>query len=51
MGLPLASPRFAHPIPKSRRRNRAGLVERFLSEMRRAMDRRAAYEDSHGSTQ
>src|SRR5207302_2410960 len=32
-GLPLASPRLSwqmrHPIPKSRRRNRAGLVQRF----------------------
>ena len=27
----LAAPRFAHPIPESRRRNRAGLNQRFLS--------------------
>src|SRR5437870_11817163 len=30
-GLPLASPRFVHPLPKSRRRNRVGLVRRFHS--------------------
>ena len=29
-GWPLAAPRFAHPIPESRRRNRAGLNQRFL---------------------
>ena len=28
---PLAVPRFAHPIPESRRRNCAGLNQRFLS--------------------
>ena len=28
---PLASPRFAHPIPQSRRRGHAGLNQRFLS--------------------
>ena len=27
---PLAAPRFAHPIPESRRRNRVGLNKRFL---------------------
>ena len=27
---PLAAPRFAHPIPECRRRNRAGLDQRFL---------------------
>ena len=27
---PLAAPRFAHPIPESRRRNRVGLNQRFL---------------------
>ncbi len=26
---PLAAPRFAHPIPESRRRNRVGLNQRF----------------------
>jgi hypothetical protein len=29
-GWPLAAPRFAHPIPESRRRNRVGLNQRFL---------------------
>jgi hypothetical protein len=28
---PLAAPHFAHPIPESRRRNRAGLNQRFPS--------------------
>jgi hypothetical protein len=27
---PLAAPRFAHPIPESRRRGHAGLNQRFL---------------------
>ena len=29
---PLAAPRFAHPIPESRRRNRVGLNQRFLKQ-------------------
>jgi len=28
-GLPLAAPRFAHPIPESQRRKRVGLNQRF----------------------
>src|SRR6266403_5089835 len=38
-GLPLASPRFAQPIPKSRRRNRAGLVQRFPKQGGAALSR------------
>jgi len=28
-GQPFTAPRFAHPIPESRRRNRVGLNQRF----------------------